>query len=167
VRNKKRFTCPERQRRQKLLAFLVILIAISLSACSMKSAVQKMSLELKTVQIKDMTLKGFDAEIDLQITNPNWFTVSISDLDYHAYISGEDIASGQAENEIVIPSGSATIVTLPLKVSYGDLGGRLAQILFKGNLEYRLKGSAVFHTWFASRTVPFDTKEKKLKVSEQ
>ena len=55
-----------------------------------------MSLELKTVHIKEMTLKGFDAEIDLQITNPNWFTVRISDLDYHAYISGEEIASGQA-----------------------------------------------------------------------
>ena len=97
-------------------------------------------MELKTVHIKDMTLKGFDAEIDLQITNPNWFTVRISDLDYHAYISGEEIASGQAEQEIAIPSGSATVVTLPLKVSYGNLGGKLAQILFKGNLEYRLTG---------------------------
>jgi hypothetical protein len=58
-------------------------------------------------------------------------------------------------------------VTLPLKVSYGNLGGRFAQILLAGNLEYRLKGSAVFHTWFASRTVPFDTKEKKLNVPEQ
>lgn len=154
-------------RNKKLLAVLLILIAVSLSACSMKNAVQKMSLELKTVHIKEMTLKGFDAEVDLQIVNPNWFTVRISDLDYHAYISGEEIASGQAENEIAIPSGSTTTVTLPLKVSYGDLGGRLAQILFKGNLEYRLKGSAVFHTWFASRTVPFDTKEKKLKVPEQ
>ena len=154
-------------RNNKLLTVLVILTAVSLSACSMKSAVQKMSLELKTVHIKDMTLKGFDAEIDLQITNPNWFTVRISDLDYQAYISGEEIASGQAENEIAIPSGSTTLVTLPVKVSYGKVGGKIAQILFKGNLEYRLTGSAVFHTWFASRTVPFDTKEKKLKVPEQ
>ncbi|MGC2423773.1 MAG: LEA type 2 family protein [Nitrospirota bacterium] len=180
MRNRKRFTCPERnglpvqsesedrQRRQKLLAaVLVVLIAVSLSACSMKSAVRKMSLELKTVHINDMTLKGFDAEIDLQITNPNWFTVRISDLDYHAYVSGEEIASGQAENEIAIPSGSTTVVTLPVKVSYGSLGGKIAQILFKGNLEYRLQGSAVFHTWFASRTVPFDTKEKKFEVPEQ
>lgn len=154
-------------RNKKLLAFLVILIAVSLSACSMKSAVRKMSLELKTVHIKDMTLKGFDADIYLQITNPNWFTVRISDLDYHAYLSGEEIASGQADQEIAIPSGSATVVTLPVKVSYGSLGGKLAQILFKGNLEYRLKGSAVFHTWFASRTVPFDTKEKKFEELEQ
>jgi LEA14-like dessication related protein len=152
---------------KKLLAFLVILIALSSTACSMKSAVRKMSLELKTVQVKDMTLKGFDAEIGLQITNPNWFTVRISGLDYHAYISGEEIASGQASDDIAIPSGSATVVTLPLKVSYGSLGGKLAQILFNGNIEYRLKGSAVFHTWFASRTVPFDTKEKKFEVLEQ
>jgi LEA14-like dessication related protein len=152
---------------KSLLAVLIILIALSSTACSMKSAVRKMSLELKTVQIKDMTLKGFDAEISLQIVNPNWFTVRISDLDYHAYVSGEEIASGQFVNDIAIPSGSATVVTLPLKVSYGSLGGKLAQILFKGNIEYRLKGSAVFHTWFASRTVPFDTKEKKFEVLEQ
>ncbi len=167
MRNKKRFTCPERQRRQKLLTVLVILAALSLSACSMKSAVQKMSLELKTVHIKDMTLKGFDADIDLQIVNPNWFTVRISGLDYHAYIAGREIATGQADQEIAIPSDSTTVVTLPLKVSYGNLGGRLAQILLSGNLEYRLQGSAVFHTWFASRTVPFDTKEKNLNVPEQ
>jgi LEA14-like dessication related protein len=154
-------------RNKKLLAVLVILAAVSLSACSIKGAVQKMSLELKTVHIKEMTLKGFDADIYLQITNPNWFTVRVSDLNYHAYISGEEIASGQAEDDIAIPSGSATIVTLPLKVSYGSLGGKLAQILFSGNIEYRLKGSAVFHTWFASRTVPFDTSEKKLKVPEK
>ena len=99
-----------------------------------------MSLELKTVHIKDMTLKGFDAEIDLQIVNPNWFTVRISDLDYHAYIAGQEIATGQADQEIAIPSDSTTVVTLPLKVSYGNLGGRLAQILLAGNLEYRLQG---------------------------
>jgi LEA14-like dessication related protein len=153
-------------RNKKLLAVLVILLAVSLSACSVKGAVRKMSLELKTVHVKQMTLKGFDADIYLQITNPNWFTVRISDLDYHAYISDEEIASGQEKDDIALPSGSATIVTLPLKVSYGSLGGKLAQILFSGSIEYRLKGSAVFHTWFASRTVPFDTKEKKFEVPE-
>ncbi|MHB8173403.1 MAG: LEA/WHy family protein [Nitrospirota bacterium] len=149
-------------RNRKLLAGIMILL-LSLSACGMGSAVRKMSIELKTVRIKDMTLSGFDAKVYLRVTNPNWFTIGISDLDYHAYISGQEVASGQAGQEISIPSGSYAVLALPVKVSYGSLGGKVAQAFSKGNLKYRLAGSAVFHTWFASRTVPFDTKERKFK----
>ncbi len=148
---------------KKSLAAFLILAALFLSACGMNSAARKMSIELETVRISDMTFGGFDANVYLRVTNPNWFTVDVSDLSYHAYISGQEVASGQAVQEISIPSGSAAAVVLPVKVSYGNLGGKISQAFSGGKLSYRLAGSMVFHTWFASRTVPFDTKDRKFK----
>ena len=148
---------------KKLLTAFIILAALLLSACGMNSAVRKMSIELETVRGTDMTFGGFDAKVYLRVTNPNWFTVGVSKLNYHAYISGKEVASGQAGQEISIPSGSAAEVVLPVKVIYGNLGGKISQAFSGGKLKYRLAGSAVFHTWFASRTVPFDTKDRKLK----
>ncbi len=128
----------------------------------MGSAVRKMSIQLETVKISDMTFDGFNAKIYLRVTNPNWFTVGVSDLNYHAYVSGQEVASGQVGQEISIPSGSAADVVLPVKVSYGSLGGKISRAFSGGKLNYRLAGSAVFHTWFASRTVPFDTKDRNV-----
>ncbi len=149
--------------KKRSLIYIIIFFNILLSACGMNSAARKMSIELNTVKITDMTFSGFDAKVYLKVTNPNWFTVGVSDLNYHAYISGQEVASGQAGQEISIPSGSAAEVILPVKVNYGNMGGKISQAFSGGKLDYRLAGSAVFHTWFASKTVPFDTKDRKLK----
>ncbi len=150
--------------KKRSLVYIIIFSGILLlSACGMSGAVSRMTIELESVRITDMTFAGFDAKVYLRVTNPNWFTVGVSDLSYRAYISGREVASGQAGQEISIPSGAAAEVILPVKVTYGNLGGKISQAFSGGKLDYRLAGSAVFHTWFASKTVQFDTKTRKLK----
>ncbi|MGA2191945.1 MAG: LEA type 2 family protein [Nitrospirota bacterium] len=129
----------------------------------MKSAASKITFELKQVHIKDMTLEGFDGDVSLQVNNPNWFGIKVADLDYHALISGKELASGKIDKEIDIPANGSAVAELPVTVSYGQLGNKFLNGLLSGGLNYRITGTAVFKTWFGERSVPFDTKERRLK----
>ena len=140
----------------KRLLFLLLLVIAILPACSMKDAVEKMSLELKRVQMKDVTPSGFNATVYMQVDNPNRFGVRIAGLNYRAEINGREVATGMIQDEIGIPASGSVVAELPVEVSYAELNFDE----LRGRLDYRLTGEVVFKTWFGSYTLPFDTKKK-------
>lgn len=142
------------------LAFvaLVILVVFAAPACSMKKAVSGMSVKLTKVHVTYIDRFGFDATLYMQINNPNWFGMTVSDFSYRAYVNGQELAKGFTDRDIVIPAEGSATAELPLEVSYGDVRDKMYDIL-RGRFGYRVTGEVGFKTWLGRYAVPFDTEK--------
>ncbi|HEX9859612.1 MAG TPA: LEA type 2 family protein [Nitrospirota bacterium] len=137
-------------------AGLMLFIMLGSSACSMKDAVGRMSFELKKVHVTDMDEKGFNATLIIQVNNPNWFGVTVTDFKYKASLGGNDVASGSLGQEFKVPADGYAVAELPVVVRYGDLQGGMLAVL-GGRLGYRVTGEAGFGTWLGRYALSFDT----------
>lgn len=144
-------------------AGLMLFIMLGSSACSMKDAVGRMSFELKKVHVTDMDEMGFNATLSIQVNNPNWFGVTVTDLKYMAFFGDNGVASGSLDQEFKVPAGGYAVAELPVLVRYGDLQGGMLAVL-GGRLGYRVTGEAGFGTWLGRYALPFDTGDKPFDV---
>ncbi len=151
-------------RRSAYLA-LIVLILLAAPACSMKKAVSGMSLKLQKVHVMHVDQFGFDATLYMQVNNPNWFGMTVSDVRYQAYVDGRELAKGYSDKEVVIPAEGSAVAELPLEVSYLDVKDKMYEIL-KGSLSYRVTGEVGFKTWLGRYAVTFDSEKKPEKGAE-
>lgn len=128
----------------------------------MKDAAGRVSMELKQVRIRDFSNSGFTAVVYMQVNNPNWFGITISDFDYHALVSDQELASGRIEKDIVIPANGGTVAEIPVHADLSSLDNGALERILRGRQDYRLTGTAVFKTWFGSYSYSFDTSGRKL-----
>lgn len=145
-------------RRFAYFAFIVVII-LAAPACSMKKAVSGMSVKLRKVHVTHIDQFGFDATVYMQVNNPNWFGMTVSDFRYQAFVNGQELARGYSDKKVVIPADGFAVAELPLEVSYGDVKDKMYEIL-RGRLGYRVTGEVGFKTWLGRYAVPFDTEKK-------
>jgi LEA14-like dessication related protein len=138
---------------------LFIIIMFALPACSMKKAVSGMSLKLQKVHVTHIDRFGFDAMLYMEVNNPNWFGMTVSDVRYQAFVDGQELAKGYSDKELVIPANGSAVAELPLEVSYNGVKDKMYDIL-KGRLGYRVTGEVGFKTWLGRYAVKFDTEKK-------
>lgn len=150
-------------RRVILMLFLVAL----LPSCSLKDAVNRMSLELTQVRVKDFSQEGFTATVYLKVNNPNRFGITVREFSYTVYISGDQVAQGALAGEIEIPGNGSVVAELPVKADYAGYSEKLLDKALKGKLDYRLTGEATFGTWFGRYRFPFDTMKRGRPGREQ
>lgn len=143
-----------------LLVLFSAFVLVSFTACA-KEAARKMSLELKQVKIRNFSNSGFTAVAYMQVTNPNWFSIDVSDMKYAVLVNNHQVADGRLEKEVSIPADSSATAELPLNVGADGLNNLLGEILdVKEGLTYRVKGEVVFKTLLGSYTMPFDAEKK-------
>ncbi len=142
---------------RNLLAVMLLLMAVFMSGC-MKNSLSKMSLELKQVKIKNFSNNGFSADVYMNIKNPNWFGVTVKDLNYSVMVNDREVGKGRIPAQVEIPANGEALAELPLEV-----GPEAIDNLFKHGVNYRIKGEAVFGTMLGSYTYPFDVQKKPKK----
>jgi len=147
--------------RRKLLAAAFLLMALSLPGC-MKNSISRMSLELKQVKIKNFSNSGFTANVYMNVKNPNWFGVTVKDLNYTVLVNNREVGKGRMQAQVDIPANGEALAELPLEVGSDGLDGLLNEVLKQG-VSYRIQGEAVFGTMLGSYTYPFDVEKKPKK----
>ena len=155
--------------KNKSIIFLILIISSLLLApisCSLKDAVKKCKFKVDRIAIKDFSNEGFKAVVTFKIKNPNWISLTIDDLEYTVWVNGKELGNGKSEDKISIPRKSKSYVDVPLQIKLTELSDSLFKILFSGNIEYRVKGKAVFATFLGKIEYPFDL-EKEMKRSKK
>jgi len=143
-----------------ILIFIISSLLFAPISCSLKSAVQKCKFTVDRIAIKDFSNEGFKAVVTFKIKNPTWLGLTIDNLEY------KELGTGKSEDRISIQRRSKMYVDVPLQIKLTELSGSLFKILFSGNIEYRVKGKAVFATFLGNSEYPFDLK-KELKRSKK
>jgi LEA14-like dessication related protein len=139
---------------------MLLMMAVLMPGC-MKNSLSRMSLELKQVKIKNFSNNGFSANVYMNISNPNWFGVTVKDLNYTIMVNDREVGKGRIPKQVEIPANGEALAELPLEV-----GPEAIDNLLKHGVNYRIKGEAVFGTMLGSYTYPFDVEKKPKKKKD-
>lgn len=121
-------------------------------------------VSLRTVQLAGLGLRGGTLLVDVQIRNPNRFSLSANSLDYELSIADAeapgdtvwyDFASGRYDDDFTVAAGDSASVQIPVEFSYSGLGGAASSLLRAGTFNYRATGVVDVRTPLGTREVPF------------
>jgi LEA14-like dessication related protein len=140
-------------------------LALFLSAVGCASAVfQQPEVRLEGVQLAGLGLRGGTLVFNVEVSNPNRFTLSAEELTYELSIAetespGDtlwvDLASGTYAEPFSVGGGETASVQVPVEFTYAGLGGAASSILRAGTFSYRATGTVDVRTPLGSREVPF------------
>lgn len=137
-------------------------LILALAACG--TAFQQPEVRLEGVQLAGLGLRGGTLMVNVEITNPNRFTLSANELHYQLAIADTeatsdttwvDLASGTYAEPFAVGGGATERVQVPVEFTYAGLGGAASSILRAGTFNYRATGTVDVRTPLGSREVPF------------
>lgn len=121
-------------------------------------------VNLQSVQLAGLGLRGGTLLVNVQITNPNSFTLSANQLEYALAIADAgadndttwlDLANGLYAEPFSVGAGATENVQVPVEFSYSSLGGAANSVLRAGTFNYRASGTVAVRTPLGTRTIPF------------
>jgi LEA14-like dessication related protein len=107
-------------------------------------------------------LKGGSVVAQLEVKNPNPFTLSTRSIDYQFEVldatksdtSWVSVTKGVIDKEIRVGGNDRTIVEIPIDFNYSDFGAVSRSIMDRGSFRYRVTGSVDLRDPI-KRTIPF------------
>src|SRR5215218_9029269 len=109
---------------------LAMTLALLLTGCG-GSIFKQPEITLESVQIGGLGLSGGTLVVDLQVVNPNRFSLSANRLNYDLQLrdpetatdtTWSDFASGAYEQPFSVGGGETAHVQIPVSFSYSGLG---------------------------------------------
>ena len=133
--------------------FLLIALLV-LSACGPK-IIQTPEWRLHGVKIGAVSASGATLDINVKVTNPNFFAIVVERVSYRLYFNDVEVAKGEKTGAFEFRPYQEAGMTLPLTV---DLAGLLAQapsLKSKDKAAYRIEGEATLNAAGVRKTFPF------------
>jgi hypothetical protein len=73
------------------------------------------------MSLRDIDSRGFTMNFDVELDNPNPFSLPLADVDYALSLAGSRLLSGQARPEATLPASASRGLTLPVTLAFEDL----------------------------------------------
>ncbi|MBT2989482.1 MAG: LEA type 2 family protein [Candidatus Thiodiazotropha sp. (ex Ctena orbiculata)] len=100
------------------------------------------AFSVRSLGVKRLSLEEAELELQLEIDNPNRFSLLLQQLDYHFKLNGIAIANGLIEQPLTIEQDGVGMVAIPLSVNLRRAGmGLYSALLNRSGLNYELNGS--------------------------
>ena len=150
-------------RTKTMRGVLSVGLALMLTGCG-SSIFRQPEITLESVQIGGLGLSGGTLVVDLQVVNPNRFSLSANRLNYELALrdpetatdtSWVDFAEGAYEQPFTVAGGETGHVQIPVSFSYSGLGAAAGSMLRRGTFTYRATGTADVRTPLGTHQVPF------------
>jgi LEA14-like dessication related protein len=148
----------------RTLARFYFLFGLLLLAGCGSRVFQEPQVTLQSVHLAGLGLRGGTLMVNVEITNPNRFALSASEVRYQLAIADTDsprdtawvdLASGRYAEPMSVGSGQTEIFQVPVEFSYTGLGGAGASLLRAGTFNYRASGVVDVRTPVGSYEIPF------------
>jgi LEA14-like dessication related protein len=148
--------------RTRLRPLVLLGLFLALPACA--GSFQQPEVRLQGVQLAGLGLRGGTLMFNVEIVNPNRFSLSADELNYELSIADSeevgdtvwlDLASGTYQEAFSVGAGDTETVQIPVEFTYSGLGGAAASVLRAGTFSYRATGTVDVRTPLGSREVPF------------
>ncbi len=137
---------------------LVLILAFSLAACSglpLNAVAPKVSVADVTVKRLGLFEQHFDVE--LRVTNPNDFDLTIEALDFELEVNGHPFANGLSQTSTRIAANSSRLLRIDAIMQSMDLIRQIESLSsesLKAGVPYRIHGR--LKTDRSPNWVPFD-----------
>ncbi|MBA4367055.1 MAG: hypothetical protein C0403_05380 [Desulfobacterium sp.] len=128
--------------RMKKRFFLVMTLVLSIIGCAMfQSMIQKPTVELDSVSMKDISLLDCTAVFRFRVTNPNSINLNLESLCYRLRIDGQDFIKGDFQVAIHLPANAAQAVDLPIRINYLELFRSVSEVAQQDTHNYEISGT--------------------------
>lgn len=126
---------------KKLLT--MILMTMSLLGCSSEMIQNFVKApEVKNVQLKSFSAKDKSVVFEVDLFNPNAFTLPLSGLSGSMSLNGLDIGSLDAESDQSLAAKATQTVTVPVQLDTDALLEAAKSVFTKRKAEYNFSGGA-------------------------
>lgn len=126
----------------KFNILLVVIYALGfLSSCSTWQALKEPpKVDVKSIDISSVGLKGIDLNVNLKILNPNGMPLTIDKLKYDLSIGDSSLFKGVFNKSIELKAKETSIVTIPIHLNYENSKTAVENYLFKAVRNYKFTG---------------------------
>lgn len=140
----------------------LIILLISFSGCIEYKEVEV--VEVSGVGIKNISLKGIEVEVAMQIKNPNKYNISIVDSDLTLFADGKKVGIARVKEKITLPKKSNKIHRFTIQTSVQDIVSNalplLMNLMTQDNIELGIKGDIKAKAKGVGKRFPVDFKER-------
>ena len=113
-------------------------------------------LSLDNVEYVDVAIVGLTMETELQIENPNSFTIVIPYVNYNLYLNDVKCGRGTSSKRLKIKAYSVRELEVPVKLTFLEVAGSVGRALHGKSGSYRIEGEVVISTSAGDRSFPFE-----------
>jgi len=105
------------------------------------------NIQLKDIKLNKLSFTAADVIAQVEIDNPNNFSLGIKNFDYQLNINQKNWGKGNITKAGTIPKKGKGIIEIPLKLDLMSMGTAMFSMLqSKAPLEYQLTGNATVDT---------------------
>ena len=145
----------------KIYICLIILL-FSFSGCLEYKEIKV--VDVSGVGIKNISLKGIEVEVAMQIKNPNKYNISIVDSDLTLFADGKKVGIARVKEKITLPKKSNKIHRFTIETSVLDIVSNalplLMNLMTQDNIEVGIKGDIKAKAKGVGKRFPVDFKER-------
>lgn len=128
---------------QRIVLMLAVLALVS--GCAMlRPEVTPPELRVSDVRVLGMSLADAKIAVDLEVDNPNAYTLSLRRLTYGLSLQDKPLFNGIVSERIQVEANGSSRVTLPFTLRFQDALGTMRALAQSEELRYRLSGEADF-----------------------
>ena len=138
---------------------IATLLCAGVGACA--GRVREPEVNLAGVEVAGIGLRGATLIADLEIKNPNDFTIETDSVTYtfeaaspNSATTWSQVTQGAFTQRVQVKDGGTTKVQVPIEFNYTGMSSAMQSILNRGTFNYRVHG-AVFVREPLHRTIPF------------
>lgn len=133
-------------RQARTAALTLVAVLASTAACS--RAFKEPEVRLDRVSVGSLGFEGGVLRVRLVVVNPNGFGLRTNDLRYTFQIAEDaasnewqDFTEGRFDEDVIVEAHDSTLVEIPIRFSYRDVGAAVRAALARGAFDYRVTGS--------------------------
>jgi len=147
---------------KKLLKYSVLfLLLIQLSSC-LKYEEVKM-VKVVNVEMKNVSPKGMDIDVAMQIDNPNTYAISIVDSDLQFFVEGKKVGVATIKDNVKLNKKSNEVYHFTIQSKFGNIGAEALplamSLLSKSSIKVQLKGDVKAKAKGIGKRFPVDFTE--------
>jgi LEA14-like dessication related protein len=132
----------------------VLLSALLLSSCSVYREVEVH--EVTDIQLAEFGADGLDLTIWVDIENPNWYKVHLTQTEIEVFLEGKSLGTITLKETLTVPKKSRSVHPMAIHSSISSLDallGNIFTLLFKEKFEVTGKGYVKGRAFFVVRKV--------------
>ena len=141
---------------RKISLIALLLSVLFFSCATLEQLIQKPTVELVGMSLRDMSLFDGTMVFKFKVTNPNPMGATLSNLSYNLKIDNNEFIKGVQDKGIRLPAGGWEIVELPLTVNYLEFFDSVTEFINNDEIPYDLSGSFGIMGF----NIPYHTKGK-------
>jgi LEA14-like dessication related protein len=98
-------------------------------------------VSLRSLDVQQLTMSGASLLLQLEVDNPNSFSLLLNKLNYNLKLNGYDVGGGLVDKAVNIKQDGRGTVSLPVSLDFAQAGMGLYSALLGKGISYDLSGS--------------------------